>query len=158
MINTNWPRWTRSSIVKHFDAQSRTYNGIVLPLYHGYGDLETALNGAEYGLQLQSSAINWADLGANQYLGKNECRIVIYCKKETKNLYAKEDIQGIVLPMFTDIYVKKWNTDESFVTCLQLSSEYGDPIRVFEYGESKTNLYSLTIIEANYKGEYDGDS
>lgn len=157
MFNTNWIKWTKASINKYFNDKPRTYNSVVLPLYFGFGDLETNFNEAQYGLQLQIGALRFSRFTKTEERLNTSVRMIIGVKRDVPNIYAKDEISGLVTGMFGNINVLKLvDGDSSLVTCLQMEdTEY---VRIFELGESVKGLYNLTIVEADYFGDYDGSS
>jgi len=143
MINTNWVRWLRASIDKHFSA------AISIPLFieGQHRDTKSLADFAE----LRMDGPDFVEVTKNYYQINLAISILIQSTKNDTNYHRLDTSIGIVTTAFTTIEVFKLgigvqDTGDK-IGCLSLT----ESLQVLRYGQLKPDV---PLVHASVEGRY----
>jgi hypothetical protein len=134
-MNTNWPKWIKASIAKHFDSNR---GGITLFVE---GQKRPATESTErFELRVDGPDVN--QTGPVYYTLDTVVNILITSVSNETNIYRMDALKGIILNAFTSsIPIYKYGGDSTLLGCLQLKSQ----IDTRDLGLRDTTLRQVSI-------------
>lgn len=147
-ININWPRWIHASITKHIVTIVEA--GSVAIYVEGSPKIKKASNFTE----LRIDGPYFKALTKGYWKIRAEVNILIQHDLSDTNLYAMNDIQGLVCTALTDIPLYKYGDDDSEFGWLSSINRdrLNDHLIISNFGkiEPETDIEQSTI-EVHYE-------
>jgi len=149
-MHSDWTRWIRSSVIKHFEAARQ---GV-----HMYVEGRDRLSEEpKTRLELRIDGPNGKELSANYWQLYIEVNILISVVRSESDAYAAERVIGIAQSAFTRTIVAKTygeTTPAEYLGCLTLRTDGREGIITSEFGliNSSQGLRQITV-EGHYRME-----
>ena len=149
--NSNWPKWLKASIYKHFDARKGTYT------LSFEGQLPKATSGLEAWAELRVDGPYCQEISKDYWELYVEVNALISAHKSPDNLYAFDEMIGQFLSAFTSsIDVLKYGNgvgdNEAQLGCLAMLVGTRQQLQVSQFGQIEADSdLQQAVVEAHYQ-------
>jgi hypothetical protein len=146
-FNSNWERWCKVSIVKHFDNGKGDSNCFVEGFTRDTDSLK------DY-FEVRFDGPDWRETSKNKWHGVIEVNVLVVAKVDLEDTYRINRLSGRVSDLFHDcLIVRRWGEgpqdDQTLLGHLNLRQPKfrGEKVKVSHFGRINP---STEILQASY--------